>query len=38
MSRFPYAIYYEVKEERVLVLAFAHHKRRPSYWISRSGG
>jgi hypothetical protein len=32
LSRFPFALAY-----RVIVLAVAHAKRRPGYWLSRAG-
>lgn len=34
-GRFPYAVIYVDEPDRVLVLAFAHFKRRPGYWIDR---
>ena len=30
--RFPYSLLYVVEPGRILVLAVAHHKRRPGYW------
>jgi plasmid stabilization system protein ParE len=38
LASFPYSIYYEIGHLEVLVLAVAHHKRRPGYWIERSSG
>jgi toxin ParE1/3/4 len=35
ISRFPYTLMYRVEEDVVLVLAVAHHKQRPEYWIDR---
>ena len=35
LNRFPFAIYDRVGTEGVVVVALAHHKRRPSYWSSR---
>jgi len=35
-SRFPYVIAFEKHEQRVLVLAVAHAKRRPLYWLTRT--
>lgn len=32
---FPYAILYADEPERVLILAVAHFKRRPGYWLHR---
>ena len=34
-GRFPYAVVYVDEPDRVLVLAFAHFKRRPGFWIDR---
>jgi plasmid stabilization system protein ParE len=34
-SRFPYAVIYVDEADHVLVLAFAHFKRKPGYWIDR---
>lgn len=34
-GRFPYAVIYVEQTDHVLVLAFAHFKRRPGYWIDR---
>lgn len=35
LRRFPYALVYVVKPSEVLVLAVAHHSRRPGYWRGR---
>lgn len=35
MSRFPFALPYLVLEERVVILAVAHVRRRPGYWLRR---
>jgi toxin ParE1/3/4 len=35
LDRFPYLIPYAARENRLIVLAIAHAKRRPGYWISR---
>lgn len=35
LTRFPYSIFYDVEEERVWILAVAHARRRPGYWLSR---
>ena len=34
-SPFPYAVYYYEREEDIVVLAYAHEKRRPGYWRYR---
>jgi hypothetical protein len=36
IQRFPYVIAFEKHEEHVLVLAVAHAKRRPLYWLTRA--
>ena len=34
-STFPHAIVFVVREDVVLVVAVAHAKRRPNYWLKR---
>jgi hypothetical protein len=36
IHRFPYLIAFESHEQHVLVLAVAHAKRRPLYWLTRA--
>jgi toxin ParE1/3/4 len=36
VQRFPYVIAYEKHEQHLLVLAVAHAKRRPLYWLTRA--
>ena len=36
LARFPLSIIYREAGERIEILALAHHKRRPAYWIARS--
>ena len=36
LARFPLSIVYREAGERIEILAVAHHKRRPAYWITRS--
>ena len=38
LEQFPYVIAFEVHPERVLVLAVAHARRQPLYWIARTSG
>jgi toxin ParE1/3/4 len=33
--RFPFVIFFEIREEQIRVLAIAHGKRRPGYWLRR---
>jgi plasmid stabilization system protein ParE len=35
-NRFPYVIAFEAHSKHILVLAIAHAKRRPLYWLSRA--
>ncbi|HJX28084.1 MAG TPA: hypothetical protein VJ885_09235 [Thermoanaerobaculia bacterium] len=35
-TEFPYHLVYLEMEEEIRVLAFAHDRRRPGYWLSRS--
>lgn len=35
VRRFPYSLLYVVETDRIVVMAVAHHKRRPGYWKSR---
>lgn len=32
---FPYDLVYEIRSEEVVVMAVAHHRRRPGYWKDR---
>ena len=38
LHRFPYVIAFESHEDHCLVLAIAHSKRRPLYWLTRVAG
>ena len=33
--RFPYSIIYRITADELLILAVAHHRRRPGYWTNR---
>jgi plasmid stabilization system protein ParE len=35
VRRFPYHVVYEVTEDEILVVAVAHTRRRPDYWVGR---
>lgn len=35
LQRFPFNVLYRVAGETVQVLAVAHHRRRPGYWLGR---
>ena len=36
LSRFPYSIIYAIEPERIYIIALAHDKRKPEYWLKRS--
>jgi toxin ParE1/3/4 len=35
LRRFPYSMIYRATESGILIVALAHHKRRPRYWRGR---
>ena len=35
LRRFPFSVYYLVESATVVILAVAHHSRRPDYWKKR---
>ena len=35
LSRFPIAIYFRVSGDEIQILAVAHKRRRPIYWVTR---
>jgi toxin ParE1/3/4 len=35
MQRFPYAVIYRYVSGAIQILAVAHHRRRPQYWLGR---
>jgi len=37
LRKFPYSIVVLERGSEILVLAFAHHARRPGYWRNRTG-
>lgn len=37
LRRFPYAVIFLELETEIRVLAFAHHRQRPGYWLRRVG-
>jgi toxin ParE1/3/4 len=37
LRRFPYSIFYTIESDAVVIVAIAHHKRRPGYWKQRLG-
>jgi toxin ParE1/3/4 len=36
LSRFPFSLIYAEESDAILIVAVAHHKRRPDYWRKRS--
>lgn len=36
VPRFPYSLLYKMRGPEIRILAVAHQKRRPFYWIGRS--
>jgi toxin ParE1/3/4 len=37
LRRFPYVVIYRVTERRIEVIAVAHGRRKPGYWMNRLG-
>jgi plasmid stabilization system protein ParE len=35
LFHFPYCLLYSIESERILIVAVAHQKRRPTYWRNR---
>jgi len=33
--RFPYRIYYRVRDEQIVIVAVGHRRRRPGFWHGR---
>jgi plasmid stabilization system protein ParE len=38
LAGFPYVIVYAVESDELVILAIAHGRRRPGYWLRRLGG
>lgn len=38
VSRFPYTVHYDLVGTHATVLAVAHHRRMPGYWLRRGSG
>ena len=36
LQKFRYSLIYTVEEDCLLILAVAHHSRRPGYWVGRA--
>ena len=37
LRRFPFSLVYRIDRDGVLIVALAHHRRRPGYWQTRRG-
>jgi plasmid stabilization system protein ParE len=37
LQKFPYSLFYTIESGDLLILAVAHHRRRPGYWVGRLG-
>jgi plasmid stabilization system protein ParE len=35
LQKFRYSLIYSIEEDGLLILAIAHHSRRPDYWVGR---
>ena len=35
VRRFPFSIVYAIERGQIVVVAVAHHRRRPDYWVER---
>ncbi|HZD41615.1 MAG TPA: type II toxin-antitoxin system RelE/ParE family toxin [Terriglobales bacterium] len=38
LQKFRYSLIYSIGSEELLILAIAHHSRRPNYWMGRTSG
>lgn len=38
LRKFRYSLIYSTDGEGILILAVAHHSRRPTYWVGRATG
>ena len=38
LQKFRYSLIYSIDNEGLLILAVAHHSRRPNYWVGRTAG
>ena len=36
VGRFPYRIYYRARHDEILIIAVAHKRRRPDFWVTRT--
>lgn len=38
LRKFPFSLLYSIEKDGLLMLAVAHHRRRPRYWVGRISG
>ncbi|NTW53670.1 MAG: type II toxin-antitoxin system RelE/ParE family toxin [Chlorobaculum sp.] len=38
LSKFPYSIIYSIEPDYIYIIALAHNKRKPGYWLKRRSG
>lgn len=36
LSKFPYSIIYSIEPDHIRIIAVAHNKRKPGYWLNRA--
>jgi toxin ParE1/3/4 len=36
LERYPFSVVYLIRRDEVIIIAVAHHKRRPGYWADRT--
>lgn len=34
-TQFPYGVFFKIMEDYIYIIAVAHHKRKPRFWINR---
>lgn len=35
VNKFPFNLLYSIEEDHIIILAVAHHHRKPDYWLDR---
>jgi hypothetical protein len=35
LRKFPFSLLYSIEKDGLFILAVAHHRRRPTYWVGR---
>jgi plasmid stabilization system protein ParE len=36
LQRFPFSVFYRIRDTEIVIVAVAHQKRRPGYWSNRA--